>query len=319
MKKSVLKSAVALALGATAMNASATVNYFDWDGVFTMISAGGSALGNSSITGKNVNTFQTPVAGTMAFDPVNGVGTATLVPFSLLEGTSPWEAAGIKLQTIGDGAGGAGTLVLGNMIFNWDGNNGIPVSIVMDAAGFFIGSQNGDMNDGVLNRTDVAGYGAEPASDGTYVGLFPGGGIPTDAGYLKLGPVPMATTEFDTTNINGCVGVVGGCINNDSSGGLPLITDTAPNSKEYARGDGVGLGGSPMQDGPFQFKNANFDVLELRFTGQDTSLVMIQGCTFVPGDACTPVPDVPVPAAVWLFGSGLLGLVGVARRKKSEV
>jgi len=26
---------------------------------------------------------------------------------------------------------------------------------------------------------------------------------------------------------------------------------------------------------------------------------------------------VPVPAAVWLFGSGLLGLVGVARRKKA--
>ena len=28
-------------------------------------------------------------------------------------------------------------------------------------------------------------------------------------------------------------------------------------------------------------------------------------------------PAVPVPAAVWLFGSGLLGLVGVARRKKA--
>ena len=26
---------------------------------------------------------------------------------------------------------------------------------------------------------------------------------------------------------------------------------------------------------------------------------------------------VPVPAAVWLFGSGLLGLVGMARRKKA--
>ncbi len=26
---------------------------------------------------------------------------------------------------------------------------------------------------------------------------------------------------------------------------------------------------------------------------------------------------VPVPAAVWLFGSGLLGLIGIARRKKS--
>lgn len=31
--------------------------------------------------------------------------------------------------------------------------------------------------------------------------------------------------------------------------------------------------------------------------------------------AGTP-PEVPVPAAVWLFGSGLVGLVGVARRRK---
>jgi hypothetical protein len=27
---------------------------------------------------------------------------------------------------------------------------------------------------------------------------------------------------------------------------------------------------------------------------------------------------VPVPAAAWLFGSGLIGLVAVSRRKKSE-
>ena len=29
------------------------------------------------------------------------------------------------------------------------------------------------------------------------------------------------------------------------------------------------------------------------------------------------VSTVPIPAAVWLFGSGLLGLVGMARRKKA--
>jgi hypothetical protein len=29
------------------------------------------------------------------------------------------------------------------------------------------------------------------------------------------------------------------------------------------------------------------------------------------------VSPVPVPAAVWLFGSGLLGLIGIARRKKA--
>lgn len=31
----------------------------------------------------------------------------------------------------------------------------------------------------------------------------------------------------------------------------------------------------------------------------------------------TSVSNIPIPAAVWLFGSGLLGLVGVARRKKA--
>ncbi|MFA7387228.1 MAG: VPLPA-CTERM sorting domain-containing protein, partial [Thiohalobacteraceae bacterium] len=29
-------------------------------------------------------------------------------------------------------------------------------------------------------------------------------------------------------------------------------------------------------------------------------------------------PEIPVPAAVWLLGSGLIGLVGVARRKTKQ-
>jgi len=36
------------------------------------------------------------------------------------------------------------------------------------------------------------------------------------------------------------------------------------------------------------------------------------------GDVGSATPAVPVPAAVWLFGSGLLGLVGVARRKSAN-
>ena len=52
-----------------------------------------------------------------------------------------------------------------------------------------------------------------------------------------------------------------------------------------------GIPGLSMIDGPFGGYNANFN-----FTAAPAAI--------------------PVPAAVWLFGSGLLGLVGVARRKK---
>lgn len=53
--------------------------------------------------------------------------------------------------------------------------------------------------------------------------------------------------------------------------------------------DGDGINGISMIDGPFPAFSANFNF------GQ--------------------VSTVPVPAAVWLFGSGLLGLIGLARRK----
>jgi hypothetical protein len=42
----------------------------------------------------------------------------------------------------------------------------------------------------------------------------------------------------------------------------------------------------------------------------------ITDLTFDPGQL-TLAAAVPVPAAVWLFGSGLLGLIGMAKRKKS--
>ena len=47
-----------------------------------------------------------------------------------------------------------------------------------------------------------------------------------------------------------------------------------------------------------------------------TSYISVGATSVVGGDGCsTTTTVVPVPVAVWLFGSGLLGLVGAARRK----
>jgi hypothetical protein len=292
MKKTILQTAVAGVLtAAVVVPAQAAVNSFNWSGNFTMLDAGGSALANTSITTKGANQYQTAVSGTMQFDTVSGAGTATVVPFDFFSGTLPAEAVGINMQAIGDGVGGAGTLVLGNMLFNWNGTNGIPVSIVLDAAGFFAG----ELTSGGANS-------ATPASDGTYIN-------PT-WGYLGVGPVPIATTAWNTTD--NCTSGVD-CMGNGVNGILPLIYDTAPNNAYDGINTGGTIGGSPMLDGPFAGSNANFDVTSMTFVSSDPEGSLPPNCDF--GINCGP-PEVPVPAAVWLFGSGLLGLVGVARRKK---
>ena len=40
--------------------------------------------------------------------------------------------------------------------------------------------------------------------------------------------------------------------------------------------------------------------------------VKITADTFTPG----PPPEIPIPAAIWLFGSGLISLLGIARRRQ---
>jgi len=68
------------------------------------------------------------------------------------------------------------------------------------------------------------------------------------------------------------------------------VTDNGDGTFSYFSTDvdGDGYRGLGMIDGAFPGFNANFDMTA-----------------------------VPVPAAVWLLGSGLVGLVGVARRKKA--
>ena len=66
-------------------------------------------------------------------------------------------------------------------------------------------------------------------------------------------------------------------------------------------GNGDGVMGIPMPaGGPFPGFNINFN-----------ANLISPVCDF-------DCPPVPVPAAVWLFGSGLMGLAATARRKKKN-
>ena len=94
------------------------------------------------------------------------------------------------------------------------------------------------------------------------------------------------------------------------------IFDGKPNSNvglEFIGGTGVFAGvdlAQPFTHADFNSLSGSFDVGAADYFGD---LIITSGF-YMPGSL---PPQVPVPAAMWLFGSGLIGLVGVARRKKS--
>lgn len=131
--------------------------------------------------------------------------------------------------------------------------------------------------EGLINAIDL----------GVSVGdIITGGAIPASndtlfgdaaSGFftLPIGPSPFAATFFNVTPISDTT-----LPGDRPSGELPIIADSIP--------------GSPILATIFAGRSGAFDVVEMEIVS---------------------ISSVPVPAAVWLFGSGLAGLIGFARRR----
>ena len=336
---SIRQTAVAVAVAGTlaagaAPSAQANVLNVSWSGAFTMLNPTGGDFGNVSSdyvagyygNGDSANTsgtpyfpgnvspgadcttyspacvtthgwygYRTPVSGTMSFDTSTGAGVGTVNDFFFFgdtpgagSGTSVARAVGISFATIDT----VGTIV-GTMLFSWNGG-GHSVSIVLDGSGMFgalgtPGNPGPALIDFMTNgpTTTISGTGAIPATDGLNFGTIKS---PT---YLPLGASPIATKTLNTGA--GCDGAtIASQVNAWTiTPNMSVVTTCTTGMVDDS------IGGDPMTSGAFGNYNANFDISSVHL------------------DSYVTAPSaVPVPAAVWLFGSGLLGLVGIARRKK---
>ena len=282
-----LAVAVGLALGSSLAQAN-TLDVVDsqvvmtWSGLFTMLDAAGNPMPNTSEPYYSDPTwgqgYRTPISGTMTMDIYTGAGSFAVYPFEFFNGSSPVEFTGGTLQAIGDGMGDVGSLVLGNALFGWNSVYGNPFSIVWDAAGLF-----GVWINGITPGVTISGVGAVPASDPLF----------TDPQNYPIGPAPLATTAWNTYTSACTPGFSDDCMGVNPSGGLPLVADSTA--------------GSPFVAGAFLGFSASLDI---------TSVYIVSGEAVCLD--CEPPSPVPLPAAFWLFGSGLAGVMCLSRRGRGQ-
>jgi hypothetical protein len=140
---------------------------------------------------------------------------------------------------------------------------------------------------------------------------------------------PALTSAFpavSTASTGAMENFLNGLQNDLTSGGLTSLTGTetgtategvgSPQSKYgfFGGADLAATGSTAIKLFGFTGNNVNGGQLQSYLLGSAT--LGTDGTLTINGNGGGTAP-VPLPAAVWLFGSGLMGLVGVSRRRKA--
>ena len=140
------------------------------------------------------------------------------------------------------------------------------------------------------------------------------GTIETDGTIGTLDPISNITswslTLFDGVDSETISSTTGGMLN----GGLTFLTATSTELNynfDHANSFDVNFDLTPeLQDGWFyRLEGGEEEIYHSTLEGPDHNVIVNRTGTQLIGSV------VPIPAALWLFGSGLLGLVGIARKK----
>ena len=145
-------------------------------------------------------------------------------------------------------------------------------------------------------------------------------------GNVIFDPNNVPDIPFSVTNVIGDAGFLGTPVFSDGFLQTSPVTRTVYQALTLTFGDFdplekilINLDLDPDAGGTlFAVNGDDFAGSKLSITFSDGSTDIIRVGTYVSTGTFTAATTVvPIPAAVWLFGSGLLGLIGVARRKKA--
>ena len=151
------------------------------------------------------------------------------------------------------------------------------------------------------------GYGSTPVQEGTILQPFD---FFSTATYVGTNPVsyqsgnahPAPTADVDMSNCTGDV--------------CALTVDLSAWEVMW-NGSAFEQGPRPVNTGPFILAEGSFNVVTNEYVLDWDSQILGGPFSGVPASWHLEGTLVPVPAAVWLFGSGLIALFGFARSRKS--